>query len=403
MASCQADLTRALSPRTVHCCSAAPYRELPPSVSAEIRAANFVKAVARWAKSRSRGTATYFLSVIGSIVLINTPIPKVILAALLGDTAGTSISSSLRTLSRDLFLLLLVSLYFEWAKSREQVQLLEEVRDGVGKINSSLVTSTTEAIRQLAIAVTTPEELLRAALGRHLPEVTDVKTILARVLSTRPAYRDVTVEIEVENVDADAIRLASRTSFNTSAQEALFGVTRDSLHTAALSSTYPDLLEVFTFPGIKFEDIVSPHTLPSIRLHRKSISGQPYEQIPIARLTAKIDPDLFSRLPAGMNESDVAFFRPAPPARIDGPTQFRIDLTWKTDPSVRFFFWYADRPMFVRQLTFDARRLVREDRSVTFQPFLGSMDDLLIDVRDGFAVVRLNAWIFEGNGAVMLW
>lgn len=362
-----------------------------------------MKAIARWARSRPRGVAAYFLSVIGSIVLINTPTPKIILAALLGDTAGSSIADSLRTLTRDLFLLLLVSLYFEWAKSREQVQLLEEVRDGVGKINSALVTSTTEAVRQLAIAVTTPEELLRAALDRHFPEAVDVKSILARVLSTRPAYRDVTVEIGVESVDTDAIRCSSRTSFNAYVQDPLLAVTRNPLHTAAVSSTYPGLLKILTFPGIKFEDISLPHILPNIKLQHQNLSAQRYEEIPIVRVTAEIDPVLFSRLPAGMDESDIAFFRPDRPLKPDGPTRFRIDLAWQSDPSSRFFFWYADRPMFVRQLIFDARRIVGEGQNVTFQPFFGSADDLLIDVRDGFAVVRLDAWVFEGNGAIMLW
>jgi hypothetical protein len=343
------------------------------------------------------------LSVIGSIVLINTPMPKVILAALLGDTVGSSISDSLRTLTRDLFLLLLVSLYFEWAKSREQVRLLEEVRDGVGKINSALVTSTTEAVRQLAIAVTTPEELLHAALDRHFPEVVDVKSILARVLSTRPVYRDVTVEIGIERVDTDAIRCSSRTSFDTSVQDPLLAVTRNPLHAAAVASAYPGLLEGLMLPGAKFEDVSLPHILPSIKLQHKNPSARRYEEIPIARVAADIDPVLFSQLPAGMNESDIAFFRPDPPMKPDGPTRFRIDVVWQADPSSRFFFWNADRPMFVRQLIFDARRIVEEGQKVTFQPFFGSADDLLIDVRDGFAVVRLDTWVFEGNGAIMLW
>jgi hypothetical protein len=59
--------------------------------------------------------------------------------------------------------------------------------------------------------------------------------------------------------------------------------------------------------------------------------------------------------------------------------------------------------MFLRQLTFDARRVVAEGQVVIFQPFLGSMADLLIDVREGLAVVKLDAWVLEGNGAVMLW
>ena|SRR5947209_8399222 len=104
-----------------------------------------------------------------------------------------------------------------------------------------------------------------------------------------------------------------------------------------------------------------------------------------------------------MTETDVAFFRADPPTMLDGPTQFRIDTTWEADPSIRFFFWRADRPMFVRQLTFDARRVAAEGQSVNFQSFLGAVDDLLIDIREGFAVVRLDAWVLEGNGAVMLW
>jgi hypothetical protein len=46
--------------------------------------------------------------------------------------------------------------------------------------------------------------------------------------------------------------------------------------------------------------------------------------------------------------------------------------------------------------------MVAEDRIVTFQPYLGSVDDLLINVRERFAVVRLDAWVFDGNGAIML-
>jgi hypothetical protein len=77
--------------------------------------------------------ATYFGAIIITLVLINTPVPRVILQALFGETAGNAMAISMRGLTRDIFLLLMVSIYFEWARSREQVALLMEVRTDIAQ------------------------------------------------------------------------------------------------------------------------------------------------------------------------------------------------------------------------------------------------------------------------------
>ena len=74
--------------------------------------------------SRRRRSLYFFASLTSMIVLVNTPVPRWLIGALFGDRVGDSIASSLRGFTRDLFLLLLVSLYFEWVRSRTSSRTL---------------------------------------------------------------------------------------------------------------------------------------------------------------------------------------------------------------------------------------------------------------------------------------
>jgi hypothetical protein len=354
-------------------------------------------------RPRSRGVVVYFLSVILTIVVINTSVPRVVLSALLGNVAGSSISDTLQTFSRDLFLLLMVSLYFEWARSREQLDLLEGIRQGVDQINDAVVRSTPEAVRKLALGLTSPEELMRTAVNRILPAGADPTTIISRILSDRVPYRDVTAELRVESVSEDRLKILYRIIFTSHGSEPIFGVTRKSEHSAALSSAYADLFDVFTFPGASFEEVGSGGTA-SIRLYYRRSVERHFNQVELVRATARINPDLFSRLPPGLNKSDIAFFQPVKSfTNTSEYVRFRVEATWEQDSLVRFLYWCTDRMMFVRQLTFDARQLSSMISSVAFQPFLGNMADVLVDIEDLHVTVRLDAWLFEGHGAVIIW
>jgi hypothetical protein len=355
----------------------------------------------QWIKPRLNNTVVYFVSVIGLIILINTALPRFILSAMLGQQAGTSLAGSFQGFSRDLFLLLLVTLYFEWARSRGQLQILGELHDRIVALRHELVDSTPEAVRSLAISSTAPEELITTAVDRHLLGAEGSNSIAAKILSSRPAYRDVSIRMMVNSADARRLTLSAQMRFTAEPQELAIGLVRNAKDATSLSLAYPDLLDVFSFPAADFSRSSFGGASFNVRLSYRKPATNLFREIKLRPSNPKAD--LALRLPDGPIVDGIILLQAMHPAPIEGLAEFRIDYEWEQDPSVRYLYWYADRPVYLEDLTFDVRGLGASYPVATFQSFLGGTRQPSVDPDGRLATLHPGAWILDGHGAIMFW
>lgn len=345
----------------------------------------------------------YFGSVLATIALINTPVPKIVVSAVLNPEAGDAVARSLSSITKDLVLVLLISLYFEWARTRGQAELLRDIARKLDAMRDEARTASASSTRRLVLDATTPEELVTTALDRHIPRTPDKSSLVSLAVSSRPACHDVTLSLWVERVDETAVHAATRVELTMPREPMLVAATASSTHSAALSAACPELFQTvslgrphsFEEAAKEFGEKLECYVESQNRATRRA----QFRRVPANGLRKYISP------PVGMTNADVALFVADLGHEDTEFVRVRYHYYWSQDLDQHFIFWAADRPSFIRTLTLDLRELVRDrEQQVWVQVFLGSLDSLLLDdANDGHLSLNLNRWVVEGQGVVAVW
>lgn len=346
---------------------------------------------------RSRALV-YFSSVLVTIALINTPAPKVVVSAVLNPEAGDAVARSLGSVTKDLVLVLLISIYFEWVRTKETGVLLRAID---GKLDA-MRDASVPAIRQLVLDTTSSEELITTALDRHIPRAGDKSSLTSLVLSSRPAHYDVSVTMRVDELAGSTAHLSIRYELTIPRGPLLIAVTSSSTHSIALSDACPELFNVSTLPGSTAFDEDAKEFGEKIECYVELRPGLTrlvdFRKVPANAVRRHISP------PVGMTPADVVLFFADLSGMEDEFVRVRYHLRWSGDTSEHCLWWYADRTMFVRNVTLDMKELVRAQAvKPQAQVFLGSAGSLILDVEDGYVSLRLDRWVVQGQGVIAVW
>ncbi|RAS64970.1 hypothetical protein C8D87_105465 [Lentzea atacamensis] len=344
----------------------------------------------------------YFVTLLATIALINTPVPRIVVSAVLTPEAGEAVARSLTSITKDLVLVLLISLYFEWVRTREQGELLRGIDRKLELMQEDARTASAPAIRKLVLDTTPPEELVRTALDRHIPHSADKSSFVSMLLSASRPHHDVSVTLRVDRVEEGVLHVSSRYELMMPRGPVMVAATSSPVHAAALASSSPELFEVVTLPrstpfeeavrifGERLECYVEPTQGAVRRAH--------FRKVPSSALRKHIS------LPIGMVPSDVSLFIADLSQESTEMVHVRHYYRWTQTIGEHFLFWSAGRPMFVRTITMDLRELVQgNQREVFVQPFLDTVDSLVLDAKDGHLMLRLDRWLVRGQGVVAIW
>lgn len=346
---------------------------------------------------RSRAPV-YFTSLLATIALINTPVPRIVVSAVLNPEAGDAVARSLGSITKDLVLVLLISIYFEWVRTKEMGLLLR----GIDQKVDALRTASVPATRRLVLDATPADELITIALDRHLPRTPDKSSLVSMVLPSRHVYHDVSLTLKAERQEDGRLHVVSKYELTTPRRPMLVAVTTSSVHGAALSAACPELFEVITLP---------PSTPFAEAAEAFGERMECYCELP-GQVTRKV---AFRRVPAGamrryisppvrINAADIALFVGDLGPETTEFVRLRNRFHWSQDLSEHFIYWGADRPMFINTLTVDVRDLVSDsEKQVAVQVFLGDVEALLLDADEGHLSLRLDRWVVQGQGVVAVW
>jgi hypothetical protein len=346
---------------------------------------------------RSR-VLVYFGSLLATIALINTPVPRIIVSALLNPEAGDAVARSLGSITKDLVLVLLISIYFEWVRTREQGELLR----GIDRKLDDLRAARAPAVRQLVLDSTPPEELAATALNRHMPNTGDKSSLVSLVLSPRPAHSEVSMALRVERVDGEVVHVGNLVEMTMPRGLVLIAATTSPTHSAALSAACPQLFEVTALPRlVPFAEAVKAYG-EQLECYVEPPNGGArrvdFRRVPANALHKYISP------PVGMAASELALFVADLSGESAEPVRVRQYFHWSQDLREHFIYWCADRPMFIRSITVDVRELLRiGEREVVVHAFLGGLGSLMLDTDEGYLSTRLDRWVVQGQGVVAVW
>jgi hypothetical protein len=358
-------------------------------------------------KSATRRVLLYFLSIIALIAVANTPFPRFILSALFGGAAGESLAGGLRSSTRDLFLLLLVSLYFEWAKSRENLELLQDMRNRLTVIRKDFDESASRISRSTLIDSLSARDLIMAGLGKLLPKASPGLSQIADKLLTVDEGRTVDVYIRVEPVSGVEIKLTFETVLVAQIDEIMIALTADPVSASAISVKYPKLLEVISVGNRMGEmrERAAGYVKRSTLSIKESHGG--YQPIPLKIVNLREKRELIE-LPLGIRHEDIALLRPTVPISLPSRSTFRLSLTFSTSASEKYAYWSADRTVYLRSIYFDGRDLSAVSEhglKVIPVPFLGALDrpDMYPEGDSGVVRIEVNGWVVQGQGVCILW
>lgn len=350
---------------------------------------------------RSR-VLVYFGSLLATIALINTPVPRIVVSAILNPDAGEAVARSLASITKDLVLVLLISLYFEWARTKEQSELLRGIDRKIDTMREESRTATAPSVRDLVLTSAAPEELVRTALDRHIPHTNDKSSLVSLVLSPRPAHHDVSMSLRVERVEDGVAHVSNLVEMTMPRGLILIAATTSPTHSAALSAACPQLFEVTALPRlVPFAEAVKAYGAQLECYVERPQGGArraEFRRVPANGVRKYIS------LPVGMVDSELALFVADLSHESTEFVRVRQYFRWSQDLSEHFIYWYADRPTFVRSITVDVRELLRNGaQDVVVHAFLGGLGSLMLDANEGHLSTRLDRWVVQGQGVVAVW
>jgi hypothetical protein len=197
-----------------------------------------------WLSNSSARVPTYFAIIIFAIFLVNTPIPQVIIGALFGEAVGIELGQSLRRSARDLFLLLLISIYFEWAKGRQQHEIYHRIERKVVELLSQSANQSPADVRRAIIESADGQELARAALRRGLQIDTPSNQLVNLISPNRPVFYDVSITMTLESLPSLQISFRSEMRLTVDLRNLLIGVVKNAAHGTIIGHECGDLFEV---------------------------------------------------------------------------------------------------------------------------------------------------------------
>lgn len=354
------------------------------------------------ARPRKYRTWLFFGLVIATIALINTPAPKVILSAVFDTAVGESVGNSLRGLTRDLFLLLLVSIYFEFIRAHIQAKTLQAIEDDIRDVRTQIGTIFPKRIQSLVLESADPRKMIEHAVRRLFKSDLEMHSVVSQLAPSKRIYKEVSIELESHQVTIKQVELTISINLEAELRNVYLGVTKRAEHTTALTNSELDFFDVITIPGDPELESAQEAIRAQLKFYFQDITKRSKELTFIS--LSKTEQEALLSPPTGMTHDDFIVFRFPPNAMHAGPQKVRAKYKLTIPYTEHFIYWCADRPMFVRQLTVDASSIASfSGHQVRFQLFIAGSESTALDTHESKLSIKPNKWLLDGHGVAAIW
>jgi len=354
-----------------------------------------------WIRSSSARVPTYFAIIVAAIWLVNTPVPQAIIGALFGETVGIELGQSLQRSSRDLFLLLLIAIYLELAKGRQQHEIYHRIERRFDELLDQSTNQSPADVRRTIIESADSQELARAALRRGLQIEAPSNQLVNLIVPNRPVFRDVSITMTLESLPSSLVKLRTDMHLTANLRNLLIGATKNAAHSAIVSYECAELFEVLTLPSPA--DIQQPAAAVSSLLNIYTLGENSTRRLAFERVSEMEKRQMLGGL-ATIPYDDVEIVRainfPAEQGQIRLQVSYDIGLSGEDC----YCYWMANRPMYVTQINIDARNVDIDEVRMDLQPFVGFLGDVSYTRRQPkLFSIALNDWVLQGHGVAFVW
>jgi hypothetical protein len=315
-----------------------------------------------------------------------------------------AIFTFLKQNTQGLILLLLLEFYLEVIR---EDRTRETIQQGADRLSND-IKSLGSNVREEAIRLTSDAELIEKALQRRYGTAANVASLVSTVLSNKPWYDDVYVDVTLEDSPEEPhrYRLSYHMVFTAAIDEFVVALTTKATveETLLASSTLINRIYV-TSDRLGLEETIRAFA-DSVTLDVGTVSPNSGTQVnrTLSRIPRK-DYGRYVGTTKGLTAKDFVLLG----VPLQGPPgssrRLSVRLSFLHNVSDHYWYWKAERPMFLRRITFDCSRFGKPGvRRFNLQPFLGGNDTAHVAERSpGKFVLPGEKWVVEDQGAMILW
>ena len=344
----------------------------------------------------------YYGLLVGLLIAIRTPAVRLVVEAF-GQSTETAldVQQSLRNATQGFVILVAVSLYFDfvanWARSQEEDKRFASVRDAVEDLRRI---STDDQLNRLST-----EELISAGLNRAYGPQHPINHLVSAVLGARPPILDLTVSYRLTDhpTNADTYCLFSRERYHANLERYVIALVEGPGNLDVLLNICPDLVDFWSCPDRASLDatIDTLVNFSTVSLTVSSATGVTREIDQRLERLSQADTDLLlSEAPPEVRDRCVLFEADLPPEPIH---MIKVERALVLPRFTCRTFWNADRPIFLRSISFDVRELTAPDVKFELVPFMSASARPSGPTNLNTFELVANNWIVQGQGCVLVW
>jgi hypothetical protein len=245
--------------------------------------------------------------------------------------------------------------------------------------------------------------LSRAYSGSHLDDLAGM------VLTEAPPIYDasVTLKLKDDRSDPDSYHLTLSTVKACTHQVHFMALSPRATLSDLIFSTCPQVAEVFTCSRREqLDELAEAWVDDRDTLTVLGTDSRNRATRRAAKLT-KVDREeqaaVLGELPEELHDDVVLLKADLPRSSLDPPTYLELHLPASMSRDDGYCYWLADRPTFVKTITFDASAMsLREGERFTLQPCLRATAHEPPEQENVFTI-RIDSWIVRGQGALLIW
>jgi hypothetical protein len=359
----------------------------------------------------------FFAAVVLLLVAIGQEWLHPVFAVILSDHSADDLQKYLSDNTQGLFIVLLVTLFFDVARARPEEQVLVTLADDVRRANDEIQTTLSAALDDLeqhstreALELATPPRLVYTALSRIYGRTSQTQALVDALLPGLPLHKDVSVNHFLAAADERG-RLWLNTEIKltlTDASEYVAAYTSETPLGNMMSSLCTALNDVWVYPDpaalhVAVETAQSNHdTLRAVDLPDAGGGTASLPLVPVpaeeyAAYLAPISRELYS------TESVVLLRASLPPTSES--VRLVLQLRSKIRIGDHFVFWKADRPTLLKGVSFDWSnwRPIPETR-FSIRPFFRvGTPNFPVRAEQLRVSLDLDHWVLPGEGVILIW
>ena len=255
---------------------------------------------------------------------------------------------------------------------------------------------------------TAAERSIMRILGAHYGNGhgATLRTLSNTVISAKPAYRDVVVELTLTDDDESEERyhLDYHVRFAATIDRYVAAFVTSAELGDLVTAVCPDVNDAWVLSDEAGRKKVLENLGNAVSVSRSSRTGTTMMRPVSLTEMDQADRKLVLRdLEPHHDLGDILLYTAeiptsAEPVRIDT----RYSFTMRKDDN--YCFWAAGRPMHVRSIEFDATRFCRDQETRLIpQPFLGLAAVQATGVRERRVHFDVDNWLVSGQGAMLVW